>query len=285
MLLVADTHVHIYPSYNLEVALGAAFENLGRLAGQASGGVVRVACLTERHDCHMFKALRAGNVTLDPRYSLHHHGDEVLMVARDGGEELLLIVAGRQIVTRERLEVLALTADAEIPDGLAIGEVLERVRGAGGVPVLPWGAGKWLFGRGRVIRRIVNAAQKGTLLVGDSSLRPAGWGEPGIMSLARSRGIRVVAGSDPLPVPGEEQRIGTYGILGEYDFNWRDPLGSIRGLLLESPSLRTVGERGDVRTVWSRLMAHRRMKKGGCDRGGGASPVGGHQGVVEVPCA
>jgi hypothetical protein len=264
MLIVADTHVHLYPSFDLSVALDAAFENLGKLVGseRREGGTVKVVCLTERYDCHMFKALREGRASIDSRYSLHHHGDAVLMVSRDGGEELLLIVAGRQVVTRERLEVLALTTDAEIPDGLSIDETIARVREVGGVPVVTWAAGKWLFRRGRIVRRVLGGAEKGSVVIGDSSLRPAGWREPKTMQLGRARGLRIIAGTDPLPVVGEEWRIGTYGVIGESDFNWRDPLGSIRSLLLSAPSLRIVGQRGDFKTVWSRLMAHRRTKKG-----------------------
>lgn len=222
---------------------------------------MKVVCLTERRDCHVFRDLKAGIVPIDPRYSLHHHGDEVLMVSRDGGEELLIVVAGRQIATRERLEVLALTTDAEIPDGLPIDEVITRIQAIGGVPVVTWAAGKWLFGRGRIVRRVLRAAPKGSILVGDSSLRPAGWREPALMRLARTRGLRVVAGTDPLPVAGEETVIGTYGIVGESDFNWRDPIGSIRSMLLSSPSMRIVGRRGDLGTVWRRLIAFRKSKK------------------------
>ncbi len=267
MLIVADTHVHLYPSYDLTRALDAAFENLGRLVsdvcpeGRGSEAVVKVVCLTERRDCHLFRELNAGGVTLNSRFSLHHHGDEVIMVSRDGGEELLLVVAGRQIVTRERLEVLALTTDADIPDGLPIDEVITRVRSVGGIPVLTWAAGKWLFGRGRVVRRVLKSAPKGDLLVGDSSLRPAGWWEPSLMRLARERGVRVVAGTDPLPISGEEGVVGTYGIVGESDFNWRDPIGSIRSMLLSSPTMRIVGRRGDLKDVWRRLSELRRSRK------------------------
>lgn len=267
MLIVADTHVHLYPTYDLARAFDAAFENLGRLVsevcpgGQGSEAVVKVVCLTERRDCHLFRDLNTGAITLNPRFSLHHHGDEVIMVSRDGGEELLLLVAGRQIVTRERLEVLALTTDAEIPDGLPIDEVIERIRAVGGIPVLTWAAGKWLFGRGRIVRRVLKSVAKGGLLVGDSSLRPAGWREPSLMRFARKRGMRVVAGTDPLPMVGEEVVIGTYGVAGESDFNWRDPIGSVRSMLLSSPSMRTVGGRGDLKTVWRRLAELRRNKK------------------------
>lgn len=81
------------------------------------------------------------------------------------------------------------------------------------------------------------------------------------MRFARERGMRVVAGTDPLPIVGEERVIGTYGIVGESDFNWRDPIGSIRSMLLSSPTMRMVGRRGDLRDVWRRLSELRRNKK------------------------
>lgn len=275
MLVIADTHVHLYPSYDLGLAVDAAFENLHRLTKLvcpegAADGAVKVICLTERSDCHFFKGLRDGSVSLPGnKYVVHNHGDQVLMVSSERGDDLLLVVAGRQIVTRERLEILALTVDADIPDGLPAADVLQRIRSVGGLPVITWAAGKWLFRRGALVRRLITAASKGDMLIGDSSLRPAGWKEPGLIGLARNRGIRVVAGSDPLPFSGEETRIGTYGIGGRIDFNWRDPVGSIRAMLLSSPELVVMGERGDLKTVWGRLTALRRAKK---TAGGKAMP-------------
>lgn len=52
-------------------------------------------------------------------------------------------MAGRQIVTAEKLEVLALGTDLDIDDGRPIREVLSLVTENGGLPVIPWGAGKW----------------------------------------------------------------------------------------------------------------------------------------------
>ena len=271
MLLLADTHVHLYPTYDLAAAFDAAHTNFARRLAEVSSadgvgaeaeGVGKVLCLTERADCNFFRGLRGGAIEVPGgRYTIHDHGDAVLMVSRDHGESLLLLLAGRQIVTRERLEVLALGLEAEIPDGSPIDEVLNQVRALGGVPVLPWAVGKWFFGRGRVVRRIVSAAQKNDILIGDSSLRPAGWREPRSMRVARSRGIRVIAGSDPLPFRGEEVRLGSYVIVGQTDFNWRDPAGSIRAMLQSCPSLAITGERGDLRTVWSRLTGLRQSRR------------------------
>jgi len=281
MFVLADTHVHLYPMYDLAAAFDAAHANFDRrladpsLTGSVGGdsaGVVKVLCLTERADCHFFRGLRDGAIEVPGgRYTIHNHGGTVLMASRDHGESLLLLLAGRQIVTAERLEVLALGLEADIPDGSPIDTVLTRVRDLGGVPILPWAVGKWLFGRGRVVRRIVAAAQKHEILLGDSSLRPAGWREPRSMHLARSRGIRVVAGSDPLPFPGEEVRLGSYGIVGQTDFNWRDPAGSICAVLWSSPNLAIIGERGDLRTVWSRLKGLRRSKSEGLNQESGAT--------------
>lgn len=271
MVLLADTHVHLYPVYDLAAAFDAAHTNFDRTIGQlfAAGGsaastaegVVKALCLTERSDCHFFRGLRDGTIAVPGgRYVIHDHGDSVLMVSRDNGEALLLLLAGRQIVTRERLEVLALGTDGDIPDGLPLESALARVRDLGGIPTLTWAVGKWLFRRGGIVRRTVATVEKHALLIGDSSLRPAGWGEPRAMRLARERGIRVVAGSDPLPFAGEEVRLGSYGIVAHADFNWRDPAGSIRSALVHSPVLQIVGERGDVRTVWGRLQGLRRAR-------------------------
>ena len=53
MRLIADTHVHFYPCYNLRQALGTLRENLSSLDPDA----VCMAFLAERHDCHFFREL------------------------------------------------------------------------------------------------------------------------------------------------------------------------------------------------------------------------------------
>jgi len=270
MLIAIDTHVHLYPAYQLDQAISCAWRNLDAIVAQGatSGAVhgeapVKVLCLTERRECSFFRGFCTGSVEIPGGgCTVHVHGEDAVIISREGGEDLLLVLPGRQIVTRERLEVLALTVDVDIPDGLPLVEVVSRVQGAGAIPVLNWAPGKWLFGRGRVIARAISTASPEELLIGDTTLRPEGWGEPRLMKRARLRGFRTIAGSDPLPCAGEESNIGRYGVLVEADFNWREPAGSIRRALRSSP-LSVAGKRGSFSEVWRRLRANQAVRRQG----------------------
>lgn len=242
MWIVADTHVHLYPVHDVDRWLDAAFQNL-KMARAAE----RVVCLTERFDCHAFR----DNIFRGDRI-----GESALRVERAG--EPLFVLAGRQVVTSERLEVLAIGADAEIPDGRPLSEALARVREAGGVPVLAWAPGKWFFQRGKIIAGVLEREPPGSLLIGDSSLRPTLWPDPDLMSYGHARGFKIVAGSDPLPIAGDEALVGTYGSAWDASFDPARPGASIRAALLDPVVVcHTRGRRGAVMDVVRRLRRHR----------------------------
>ena len=248
MLILADTHVHFYRVHELERWTSAAVAQLDGPAPHA-----KVLCLTERHDCRAF----AENWLQGERV-----GDHALRIAKDGREAF--VIAGRQIVTRERLEVLSLTSDAAIADGQPVDDVLKQVRDAGGLPVLAWAPGKWFFARGKIIARLLEEQEPGSLLVGDSSLRPTLWPDPDLMTYAHGRGFNVIAGSDPLPFKGDEKWVGAYGVCADAPFDVGDPAGSMRAVLgnPQSKFLR-IGRRSTVLEVAARLRGNARSKRGG----------------------
>ena len=238
MLLIADTHVHFYPCYDLAAWLDAAFHNLSR-----PGPHAKILMLTERHDCHAFR---------DNIFGGDRAGAGALCVNR--GPEKLFILAGRQIVTRERLEVLALATDADIADGQPMVDVLKRVRDAGGVPVLAWAPGKWFFKRGKIVVDVLERETPGSLLIGDTSLRPTLWADPDLMSFAHARGFNIIAGSDPLPFPGEEKYVGTYGVACEANFDSTNAAASMQRVLMDAGTkFVTRGKRCGVLEVMRRL--------------------------------
>ena len=254
--LVADGHVHLYPFYDLPRAVAALKTNL------RSHGVdgTPAGFLAERHDCHLFRDLREGSLRL-PGVDFYPAGEGCL-VLRGAAEPRLLLFAGRQIVTAERLEILLLTVDLPLADGLPIVQVVERAIAAGGVPVLAWAPGKWLFKRGEVVAGLLRRFAAGELLLGDTTLRPTLWGEPRLMRSARRRGFGILAGSDPLPFPGEEVILGRYATVMDGDFDVDHPLAGVRRMLSSSGGLgATVGSRGGVVETLRRLRGNARAKK------------------------
>jgi hypothetical protein len=251
MAVYADTHIHLYECYELPQALAGLADRLGRLATAAGGTpetVDRVALLAERKQCAFFRSFHAAGTTrLDGGLELRAGpGPECVTVWRDG-QPLLFLIAGRQIVAAEGLEILALTADVRIPDGLPAQAVLAAVRAAGALPVIGWSPGKWFGARGRLVSALVAAAEPGALLLGDTRIRPWAWPEPGSMRAGRARGLRVIAGSDPLPFAGEERMLGTYGVAWPGRLDAADPARSVREALQRPETeVRLVGRRGGL---------------------------------------
>jgi hypothetical protein len=250
MSIVADTHVHVYGCHDAGSLLTAAARNLAAIA--TDPGASKVLFLTERRDCRFFASLSAGEtaISVGPWVPQSSPEPGSLLLERPAGDALWL-VAGRQIATRERLEILALTADVQIPDGLPIAETVETVLAAGAVPVLAWAPGKWWFARGRIVDRTLARFGR-ALLLGDSTLRPLGWMMPGPM-----RRRTLLAGSDPLPFPGEEGKAGGYGILFDCDLSPDRPVTDLRRLLTGEPPPRVVGRRDGPLEVLRRLRRHR----------------------------
>src|SRR4051794_39643129 len=87
----------------------------------------------------------------------------------------LLVIAGRQIVTAERIEVLALLTSETFEEGRPLDETIQRTKLAGALVVLPWGVGKWCGARGR---SVANAAIRYAVQLGDNGGRPLGWPRP-----------------------------------------------------------------------------------------------------------
>ncbi|HEY8240471.1 MAG TPA: hypothetical protein VIH35_03450 [Kiritimatiellia bacterium] len=260
MLIAADTHVHLYPFYDAGQLFGHARRNLAALA-PSSGALV--VMLTERSDCRVFRALRDRTLRPTAGWTVETCGDQHAVYVRSESGQGLFLVAGRQINTRERIEVLALTADLDVPDGLPIDEVLPRVRESGAVPVLAWAPGKWFSGRGKIVERLIDTATRGGLLLGDTSLRPTVWPEPELMKRGQAHGLAILAGSDPLPFAGEERRAGTYGVALDVAFDAEHPAVSVRAAML-APLLKVtrIGRRCGPFDTAARLFKNSRAKSG-----------------------
>ncbi len=260
MAFIADTHVHFHPAHRLGKACLRAESQLRRLAESAGApAAARVLLLTEGAGHQAFADLRAGRLRPERHEVRVSPGDEPEALRMRVGDAELHVLAGRQVVAAERIEILALAVDAAIPDGRPLAEIVQRVCDAGGVPVLGWAPGKWMFRRARVVAALLRQYGPETLLLGDTSLRPLGWGEPGLMRAARARGYRVVAGSDPLPIPGDDAVMGSYASLFEAPFDPARPVAAVRAALVDPVLLpRTLGRRGSAAAVARRLWRHAR---------------------------
>lgn len=202
-----DAHAHIYPFYDVPRLLLAALDHMPRSAPTD----LRVLGLAERADCAFFQALAQDEIRLPEDWRIaawDPAGGVKIRHVPDHRD--LWILAGRQIIAAERIEVCAMFSDDPIPDGLPARDIVQTILSRGGWPALNWSPGKWLFERGRLIQSLVREFPPSQLALIDSSLRPVGWPAPALYAAARKQGRAVLAGSDPLPFPGEETRAGSY---------------------------------------------------------------------------
>lgn len=228
---LVDAHVHIHPCFPLESFLEGALENFRRAASRLSlfGSATGCLLLAEMAGARWLRRARDGEETAEGWTLVRTEEESSLVARRITGEsagdsigESLILVAGRQIAARERLEVLALGRDVDIPDGLPLDETLLRVRLSGALPVLPWGFGKWWGHRGGLVAEAL-ARQDGELYLGDNSGRLRLAGEPRLLREARERGLLILPGTDPLPFPDHSGRAGSFGFVLEGPLDERQP--------------------------------------------------------------
>lgn len=171
----------------------------------------------------------------------------------DRGPKPILIVAGRQIITKERLEILGLATRAPIPDGLPAEEVLKRLHADDALAVLPWGVGKWLGHRGQIVKTLMASAAPGRLFLGDNGGRPGWWPVPQFSGI-----LPILAGSDPLPLAHSADAIGRFGSRIQASLDPSQPLTSLKRALRDpatritsygrlAPSLRFFSDQARLR--------------------------------------
>jgi len=241
-MIIVDAHVHIHKCFDFESLVDAAHENFLE-HGQKLEGINKkfgVLMLTESEGTDEFKKLAAiaesTERNIGDHWKLSRCEESCSIVLSRNNVDWMIIIAGRQIVTAEKLEVLALGTRQEFMDGTPVIDLLKAVRKAGAVTVIPWGAGKWLGGRGDVLSRVLTSDAQHGLYLGDNGGRPVFWRDPSHFQQARGAGVRILPGSDPLPLPSEVHRVGSFGFTLRADISTTYPARDIR-CLLQDPDI------------------------------------------------
>jgi hypothetical protein len=212
---LADTHAHLYSCFPVQGYLENAIRNMGpgrRGPGAESTGT---GCLliAETATDRSFSRLLEAVPRLEGRLSLRGTTEpETVIVASPAGVELVL-VGGRQLVSSEGLEILVYGgARTEVEDGQSADSILERAADPDSVAIVPWGFGKWCFGRGGLVRRLLRE-RADSFTLGDNGGRPVGTPRPGVFRLAAQLNVPILPGSDPLPLASQSSRVGSYGVV------------------------------------------------------------------------
>jgi hypothetical protein len=241
--MLIDAHVHLYPVFDRVRFFAATVENLGSAARALGhppgpGGIF----LTETTRDDAFAELAAGKgVPHGWRVERPAQDDCALWLHGPAGPALL-VVAGRQLVSAEGLEVLAIGRQGAQADRLPAADILAALRAEETPAILPWGAGKWMGARGKLLARLVEDAAGQGVLLGDNAGRPLGWPTPP----AFRSGLPVLPGTDPLPVAPAVGEAGSYGFVLEGTPDPARPAEDIRARLLAmtAPPARFGGRTG-----------------------------------------
>jgi hypothetical protein len=243
-----DGHVHFYPCYNQAAFVSGARNNF-LAAAKALGladGFQGCLLMTETARDHFFATWRReAAANRDGKLSMFREtAEDCALTLASPDAPPLSIIAGRQIVTAERLEVLALGHNGDFPDGRALDRTLAAVADSGALAVIPWAFGKWWSKRGRLVADQVEKSAPGKLFIGDNGGRPRCSGRPAIFSAARKQGLVILPGSDPLPFAGATARAGGYGFALKADWDATRPFASLKaGLQTAGTSIETFGTR------------------------------------------
>lgn len=238
--VLVDAHVHLHDGVAAAALLDAAAANTAAAARELRlpADTAGMLLLAEAHGVDAFSQLASGDRPAGS-WRLEPTGETVSLLATRSARPPLVLVAGRQMVTAEGLEVLALGARATFADGQPTRVTLAAALDAGALAVLPWGVGKWTGGRRALIHELLlEEALTGRLYAGDNGGRLAWSPRPRLLVEAERHGRLVLPGSDPLPLPAEVSKPGRYGFVAEIDLDRRMPFSTLKRWLdqqTESP--------------------------------------------------
>lgn len=228
-MLIADAHVHFHACFRRDRFLDAAWSNLSRLVPEECDTFLPVLLLAETPGSDHFLRWQAEIASGRSRDSWTMQGtdEECSVLAVRGDGATLAVVAGRQVPTSERLEVLALGTLGEPTRLRPLPETLASAREVAPVVCIPWGFGKWWGRRGVTVRRVLADRRFPHLYLGDNAGRPRRFPSPRLFRRARSLGIRILPGSDPFPLRRHEARVGSLGFAVPAEVDRHRPMTSL----------------------------------------------------------
>jgi len=231
-MILVDTHTHLYACFSTGAFLTWSrknFETAARNFGTEHFQEV-LFCL-DATNTRAFPDAHLQNETSDWRFSSTE--ETVSIRARDGSGRTVFLVTGKQLISRERLEVLALGSREAFPQSVPLKDLIKQVEEAGAIPGVPWGFGKWMGNRGRVLDRVLTETGNRNFFLGDNGGRLGIFPIPSALKKAERRGIPVLRGSDPLPLPSEIRRPGGFGLMIPETLDPERPFEQLQRLIFD----------------------------------------------------
>lgn len=214
---LVDAHVHLHQLFPLADAFDAAAGHFRRWARELAlpDGWVGCLMLAENEGEARFRHLQRRGLGPDAgEWSVRPTAEDVSLLVCHADRPRFALIAGRQVVTADHLEVLTLGTAEPLANGSPIEGAIDHAAAEQAIAVLPWGFGKWWARRGaRLARLLGSESGSRRFFLGDNGGRPHHFPAPPLLRRGASRGIWNLPGSDPLPLPGDASRTGSYGFL------------------------------------------------------------------------
>jgi len=234
-MIIVDSHTHFHGIFKLNAILDAAYRNLRRIAQNFA--------LEEHFSAVLFVA-GIGSDDIKSRledatnreWLISTTGELNTLSAQSLDRRKICLIIGRQALSEEGLEVLGYSPTYLVDSGLPIKKIIVDIRASGGIAIIPWGFGKWIGKRKKVMIDLIKTWDD-IFFIGDNGGRPKFLSYPYVFQLAEKKGIRVLPGSDPLPIPNEFNRIGSCGFSIEGKLDENAPLSQIVDKL-KNPSIK-----------------------------------------------
>jgi hypothetical protein len=228
-LVFIDAHVHIHDCFNLEKFFDSAYQNFLSAAkkmgtgNQFCGILLMAEAPGNRWFDHLENYADGQLLPLDKtigQWMIRRMPDKRYLMVQwaNKAEKKMILMAGWQLCSAEGLEVLALVTRKNFENGIPIASLMQQITEAGALPVIPWGFGKWMGSRGRILKRMLSETIRWPFFLGDNQQRPLLLKEPLGFRMAAKNGFRILPGSDPFPFRREQHRAGAFGFFSKAPF-------------------------------------------------------------------
>jgi len=239
-MIFIDTHAHFYECFNFQKLLDAAVKNFDCASENSrdTSHQIYVIILIGIKGFNRFKGLaqqsshRTSYRSIPKKsWQISPTSDPDAFIAFRKDQKELVLVPGCQIVTREKLEVLALLTQKIFEEGVDLVDTVQAVLDAGGIVSLPWGFGKWTGKRGELLKEMITDRFGKRIFLGDNGNRPQGGGTPSMFKIAVNQGLGVLSGTDTLPLKNEELRTGSFCSIIDARLDRTRPASHLKTLL------------------------------------------------------
>ena len=198
-----DSHVHIYPMYDIDTMLDCAYDNFQKASEQTTDTINKyVLFITQGINEHALQRLADHD---GHRWNIQRNNHEFSAQLND---QQITLIPGQQLVSSEGIELLVIGgSELDFSPKRSIYELIDLFKDD--LTILPWGFGKWLGKRGALVTELLQNQQMSEFMfVGDIPGRLNLLGGKTNFNTSNNTQLR---GVDPLPFENEQKRIASFG--------------------------------------------------------------------------